>query len=211
MVLLRCHHCEYKWDYGGKSKYYVTCPKCHFKVRIPEEETREIRRKQAIQSAVKRDQGRKLLGIAGIVQRTLEEYSYDKEMLIQVLLRLQNELGWLTRGMLLEVGKQLGVPLGRVFQVATFYKAFTLAPRGKNLIRVCNGTSCKVRGSPVIIDRVESILGIERGESTQDGLFSLETVNCVGCCALGPMMTVNGDYHGNLKLPDVEEVLSKYG
>ena len=152
----------------------------------------------------------KLLGIAGIVNKVIEEYRYDGSMLIQVLLRLQWDFGWLPRGMLSEVSKQLGVPLSQVYQAATFYKAFSLAPRGRHLIRVCMGTSCKVRGAPIILDRVQRLLGIERDETTPDGRFSLETVNCVGCCALGPMMTVDGEYNGNLKLPDVKRILSRY-
>ena len=152
----------------------------------------------------------KLLGIAGIVNKVIEDYQYDESMLIQVLLRLQRDFGWLPRGMLSEVSKQLDVPLSRVYQAATFYKAFSLAPRGRHLIRVCMGTSCKVRGAPIILDRVQRLLGIERDETTPDGRFSLETVNCVGCCALGPMMTVDGEYNGNLKLPDVKRILSRY-
>ncbi|MFQ6081212.1 MAG: NADH-quinone oxidoreductase subunit NuoE [Candidatus Bathyarchaeia archaeon] len=152
----------------------------------------------------------KLLGIAGIVNKVIEDYQYDENMLIQVLLRLQRNFGWLPREMLSEVSKQLGIPLSQVYQVATFYKAFSLAPRGRHLIRVCMGTSCKVRGAPVILDRVQRLLGIERGETTPDRRFSLETVNCVGCCALGPMMTVDDEYYGNLKLPYVKKILSRY-
>ena len=152
----------------------------------------------------------KLLGIAGIVNKTVEDYQNDKSMLIQILLRLQRNFGWLPMEMLLEVSKQLGIPLSQIYQVATFYKAFSLAPRGRHLIRVCMGTSCKVRGAPIVLDKVQSFLGIERGEITADGRFSLETVNCLGCCALGPMMTVDGEYYGNLKLPDVKKNLSKY-
>ncbi|MGQ9544128.1 MAG: NADH-quinone oxidoreductase subunit NuoE family protein [Candidatus Bathyarchaeia archaeon] len=95
--------------------------------------------------------------------------------------------------------------------MATFYKAFSLSPRGRHLIRVCMGTSCKVRGAPIILDRVQRLLGIEKDETTPDGMFSLETVNCVGCCALGPIMTIDGEYYGNLKLSDVKKILSRYG
>jgi NADH-quinone oxidoreductase subunit E len=152
----------------------------------------------------------KLRGIAGIVNKTIEDYQYDKSMLIQILLRLQKNFGWLPMEMLLEVSKQLGIPVGQIYQVATFYKAFSLAPRGRHLIRVCTGTSCKVRGAPIVLDRVQSSLNIERGEVTPDGRFSLETVNCLGCCALGPMMTIDGEYYGNLKLLAVKRILSKY-
>ena len=152
----------------------------------------------------------KLLGIAGIVNRAAADYQYDKGMLIQILLRLQKNFGWLPMEMLIEVSKQLGISLNQVYQVATFYKAFSLNPRGKHLIRICSGTSCRVRGAPTILEKLQSLIGIEAGEVTPDGKFSLETVNCLGGCALGPMMTIDGEYYGNLKLLAVKKILSKY-
>jgi NADH-quinone oxidoreductase subunit E len=152
----------------------------------------------------------KLRGIAGIVNKAVEEYQYDKSMLIQILLRLQKNFGWLPMEMLLEVSKQLEVPLNQVYQVATFYKAFSLSPRGRHLIRVCMGTSCRVRGAPTILEMLQSLLSIEAGEVTTDGRFSLETVNCLGGCALGPMMIIDGEYYGNLKLLALKKILSKY-
>ncbi len=112
--------------------------------------------------------------------------------------------------MLLEVSKQLKIPLYQVYQATTFYKAFSLAPRGKHVIRVCMGTSCKVRGAEMVLDRIQNLLNIEVGETTPDGIFSIETVNCMGCCALGPTITVDDDYYGNLKSPDVKRILSLY-
>ncbi|MGQ9639488.1 MAG: complex I 24 kDa subunit family protein [Candidatus Bathyarchaeia archaeon] len=165
----------------------------------------ELRRKLSMKK-----QPVKLLGIAGIVNKVIKDYNYD-ENVIQILLRLQRNFGWLPMEMLSEVSKQLEVPLSQVYQIATFYKAFSLSPRGRHLIRVCMGTSCKVRGAPIILDRVQRLLGIEKDETTPDGMFSLETVNCVGCCALGPIMTIDGEYYGNLKLSDVKKILSRYG
>lgn len=214
MALLRCQHCDYRWDYQGENEYYATCPRCRYKVKITEDKARTLRQKKLDRELKSRfsmeKRPVKLLGIAGIVNRVIEDYQYDESMLIQVLLRLQRNFSWLPRGMLSEVSKQLRVPLSQVYQAATFYKAFSLAPRGRHLIRVCMGTSCKVRGAPIILDRVHRLLGIERGETTPDGRFTLETVNCVGCCALGPMMTVDDEYHGNLKLLDVKRILSRY-
>jgi NADH-quinone oxidoreductase subunit E len=152
----------------------------------------------------------KLIGIAGIVNRAAEDYQYDKSMLIQILLRLQKDFGWLPMEMLVEAGKQLGISINQVYQVATFYKAFSLSPRGRHLIRICTGTSCKVRGAPTILEKVQSFLGINTGEVTSDGRFSLETVNCLGGCALGPMMIIDDEYYGNLKLLAVKRILSKY-
>jgi len=213
-VLLICQHCDYRWDYHGENEHYATCPRCRYKVKIPEDKASVLRRRRLdreLKSRASLEKGPvKLLGVAGIVNKVIEDYEYDESMLIQILLRLQRNFGWLPREMLSEVSKQLGIPLSQVYQVATFYKAFSLAPRGRHLIRVCMGTSCKVRGAPIILDRVQRLLGIERDETTPDGRFSLETVNCVGCCALGPMMTVDDEYYGNLKLPHVKNILSRY-
>jgi len=132
--------------------------------------------------------GAKVIGISGIVSKIVDKYQEDRGMLIQILLDVQSGLGWLPKEVLTEVSKQLGVPLTRVYQVATYYKAFSLAPRGRHLVRVCMGTACQVRGSPLIRDRLQQLLGIEPGETSPDMKFSLETVNCLGCCAMGCIM-----------------------
>ncbi|HML03327.1 MAG TPA: NAD(P)H-dependent oxidoreductase subunit E [Candidatus Bathyarchaeia archaeon] len=210
-----CQHCNYKWDYLGDNEYYATCPRCRYKVKIPEDKAGALRQKKLDQVLKGRypapQKPVRLLGIAGIVNKAMEDYTYDESMLIQILLRLQRNFGWLPREMLSEVSKQLGVSLSHVYQVVTFYKAFSLAPRGRHLIRVCTGTSCKVRGATTILDNLQRLLGVERGETTPDSRFSLETVNCLGCCALGPMMTVDGEYYGSVKLPNVKNILSKHG
>jgi NADH-quinone oxidoreductase subunit E len=214
MVLLICQHCNYKWDYQGENEHYATCPTCRYKVRIPEEKAQMLHRKgldMELKSKFStKEHPVKLRGIAGIVNKAVEEYQYDKSMLIQILLRLQKNFSWLPMEMLSEVSKQLEVPINQVYQVATFYKAFSLSPRGRHLIRICSGTSCRVRGAPTILSMLQSILGIEAGEVTTDGRFSLETVNCLGGCALGPMMIIDGEYYGNLKLLALKKILSKY-
>ena len=225
MVLLICQHCDYKWNYQGENEHYATCPRCRYKVRISDDKVQILHQKRwmwsnslarsepdkDLKSAFPiRRQPEKLLGIAGIVDKVVEEYQHDKGMLIQILLRLQKNFGWLPMEMLLEVSKQLGISINQVYQVATFYKAFSLNPRGRHFIRICSGTSCRVRGAPTILERVQSFLGIDAGEVTPDGKFSLETVNCLGGCALGPMMIIDGEYYGNLKLLAVKKILSKY-
>ena len=219
MVLFVCQHCDYKWDYRGENEHYATCPRCRYKVRITEDKVQLLRQKRWTWSSASARSGLdtaakekpvKLIGIAGIVNRTAEEYQYDKSMLIQILLKLQKDFGWLPMEMLVEAGKQLGISINQVYQVATFYKAFSLSPRGRHLIRICTGTSCKVRGAPTILEKVQSFLGINTGEVTSDGRFSLETVNCLGGCALGPMMIIDDEYYGNLKLLAVKRILSKY-
>ena len=180
-------------------------------MRVPEEVSLKMRLEKAgVPKGKQTREGQRLLGIAGIVNKVVSEYNYDESMLIQILLRLQKSFGWLPRDMLNEVSKQLGIPLYQVYQVATFYKAFSLYPRGRHVIRVCMGTSCNVRGAPAILDRLQRLLGIERDETTPDGKFTLKTVNCLGCCALGPVMTIDGKYYGKLKPHEIEKILSKY-
>ncbi|MEM2978674.1 MAG: NAD(P)H-dependent oxidoreductase subunit E [Candidatus Hadarchaeales archaeon] len=133
------------------------------------------------------------------------------EKLIQVLLSLQRERGWLSQETLREVSRGLGVPLSRVYQVATFYKAFSLVPRGKHQLRLCMGTACQIRGSPALLERLRQLLGVEPGETTMDGRFTLETVNCLGCCAMGPVMMVDGQYFGRLGVSQVERIVKNYG
>ncbi|MEM3048710.1 MAG: NAD(P)H-dependent oxidoreductase subunit E [Candidatus Bathyarchaeia archaeon] len=214
MAELNCQHCGYKWNYGGANLYYATCPRCRYKVKIPKEKTRmRGRGMSSLQlERVKAHERRpiRLQGVAAIVNRIVEEYGYDKSMLIQVLLRLQKSFSWLPMEMLLEVSKQLKVPLSQVYQIATFYKAFSLTPRGRHLVRVCMGTACKVRGATNILEKIQRVLKIERDETTPDGRFTLETINCAGCCALGPVITVDGEYHGNVKTHNVEKILEQY-
>lgn len=131
------------------------------------------------------------------------------ESLIQILQGIQNRFHYLPEECIKEVAIRLAIPLPRVFSVATFYNAFSLKPKGKNIIQVCLGTACHVRGAPRIVEEVERLLGIKNGETTEDGLFSLETVNCLGACALGPIMVVNGEYHGHLSSHKVEAILQE--
>jgi len=152
-----------------------------------------------------------MIGIAGTVSKIVGKYQEDRDMLIQILLDIQSSLGWLPKEVLTEVSKQLGTPLTRVYQVATYYKAFSLAPRGRHLVRICMGTACQVRGSPLIRDRVQQLLGIEPGETSPDMKFSFETVNCLGCCAKGPVIMVDDAYYGPLGVSDIDKVLEKYG
>jgi NADH-quinone oxidoreductase subunit E len=144
-----------------------------------------------------------------MANKVIEKYHADKDMLIQILLELQSNLGWLPQEVLGETQKKLGVPLTRVYQVATFYKAFRLTPRGKYMIEVCTGTACQVRGSRFILDTLQQLLGIRPGETTPDMKFSLETVNCLGCCAMGPVAVVNGAYYGPLTAYNISELLMK--
>ena len=105
----------------------------------------------------------------------------------------------------------MGLPIAQIYGVATFYRAFSLKPKGKNHICVCTGTACHVRQANVIVNQLETKLGIKAGETTQDQNFSLETVNCLGACALGPLVTANDVYYGNMTATKVDRMLEKLG
>jgi NADH-quinone oxidoreductase subunit E len=130
--------------------------------------------------------------------------------LIQVLLDIQSECNWLPKEALERVGERLGVPLARIQHIATFYKAFSLVPKGRHRIHICMGTACHVRGAPRILDSVQDLTGIKPGETDLELKFSLETVNCIGCCALGPVVEIDGDIHGKLTTSRAPELLKRY-
>jgi NADH-quinone oxidoreductase subunit E len=144
------------------------------------------------------------------VGRVLEKYQRDKSALIDVLHDTQSEIGYLPREALEQIHAGLDVPLSRVYSVATFFKAFSLQPRGRHLINVCLGTACHVRGADMVLEQMEKELGIKKGGNTPDLKFTLETVNCVGACALGPMVIIGEDYHGEMTPEKVSEVLKNY-
>jgi len=142
--------------------------------------------------------------------RILQKYQHDKALLVDILHDIQAESGYLPREILEEASRGLGVPLSRVYSVATFFKAFSLKPRGRHIISVCLGTACHVRGSDKVLEQVEQELGIKTGENTPDLKFTLETVNCVGACALGPMVIIGEDYHGEMTPEKVSAVIQDY-
>jgi len=146
----------------------------------------------------------------GKIEQIIDKYRGDASALIQVLLEIQSENHWLPKEALEKVSKKLEVPLNQIQHVATFYKAFSLVPRGRHEIQVCMGTACHIRGSPRVLDRVQDLTGIRPGETDLDLKFSLETVNCLGCCAMGPVMVVDGKYHGKTVPAKVEDVLKNY-
>jgi NADH-quinone oxidoreductase subunit E len=123
---------------------------------------------------------------------------------------LQHKFGYVPRESLEAVCAYLDIKLSTLYSMATFYRALSLKPRGKHLIKVCDGTACHIRGGPVILDALERTLGIRAGETTGDGLFSLETVNCLGACAIAPVMVVDGKYHPKVKPDEVGEILKSY-
>jgi NADH-quinone oxidoreductase subunit E len=143
----------------------------------------------------------------GKIDKITDKYEGKASSLIQVLLEVQKENRWLTREMLEKVSEKLEVPLSRVLHAATFYKAFTIIPEGRHEIHVCNGTSCHVRGSSRLLSTVQDLTGIRPGETDPDLKFSLEAVTCLGCCSSGPVMVVDGKYHGNMDPAKAEDAL----
>jgi len=146
----------------------------------------------------------------GKIDKIIAKYQGDAGSLIQVLLEIQSENRWLPKEALDKVSKKLKVPLNRIQHIVTFYKAFSLVPKGRHEVHVCTGTACHVRGAPRLLDSVQDLIGIKPGETDLDLKFSLETVNCLGCCALGPVMVVDGEYHGKMAPAKSEEVLKDY-
>ena len=132
------------------------------------------------------------------IQNLLEKESSGDGSLITALEDIQGKLHYLPPEALILASAKLGVPLSQAFAVATFYKAFSLKPRGKHQLCVCMGTACHVRGSPLVLNRLETKLGIETGGTTRDRLFSLDTVNCLGACALGPILMADNEYSGHM-------------
>lgn len=132
------------------------------------------------------------------------------KFLISILEDIQEHYNYLPADAIKEVAKQLKLSLVDVYGVATFFHAFSLKPRGKHLVTVCLGTACHVRGGPKIATEIERLLNIKSGETTKDNEFTLETVNCLGACALGPIVVVDGEYHGQVSTRKVKSILDKY-
>jgi NADH-quinone oxidoreductase subunit E len=146
---------------------------------------------------------------ASTVGRIIDKYGGGKSALIQILLDIQGEFSWLPLEGMLEVSKRLDVPMTRIYHIGTFYKAFSLVPKGRHTVRVCMGTACHVRGAPTLLDRVKDMLQIEPGHTSKDMKFTLETVNCLGCCALGPVIVVDGEYHGKPTAADLQRIFEQ--
>jgi len=133
-----------------------------------------------------------------ILESILKGRNSQPHQLIEVLQDVQESYGYIPEEAMREISKTLGVPLIDVYRVASFYKAFKLKPSGKYVITICNGTACHVRGAQLLLDQAVSQLGIKPGEVTDDGMFSIEHVNCLGACALGPIASENGSYHHHM-------------
>jgi NADH-quinone oxidoreductase subunit E len=140
------------------------------------------------------------------VKKAVGSYQKDKDMLIQILLDLQSMFGWLSREVLTEVSEQLEIPITQVYQIASYYKAFSLMPRGRHIIKVCMGTACQVRGSPQLLNIISAMLNMKPHETSEDMRFTLETVNCLGCCAMGPVVVIDETYYTKPSSSDLRKL-----
>jgi NADH:ubiquinone oxidoreductase subunit E len=141
------------------------------------------------------------------VERIIEAYEAKPTALIMILQEVQAEYRHLPREAMEIIGRRMDLALSQIYGVATFYKAFSLEPRGRHHLCVCTGTACHVRNSRSIVEKLERDLGIERGQTTKDGEFTLETVNCVGACALGPVVMADNKCWGHLTVVGVDKML----
>jgi NADH-quinone oxidoreductase subunit E len=144
------------------------------------------------------------------IDSIIDEKGDTDKALIQAMLAIQEEFHYLPPEALKRLSEKLNVPMIRIFQVTNFYKVFSLEPRGKHVITVCKGTACHVRGSSMLVDQIDRVLKIRPGETTPDLEFTLEEVNCLGCCAIAPVMTIDNKYYGNMSVSKIERTINKY-
>lgn len=141
------------------------------------------------------------------VNPIIEKYRDDREAFIALLQDISAEYRYLPEEVIRYVSEEIEVPVSRLFSLATFYTSFRLEPRGEHEVQVCMGTACHVRGAPRMLDKVTQKLNIKPGETTEDRRFTVETVNCVGACALGPLLVYDGKYYGKLTQRKIEKLL----
>ena len=147
---------------------------------------------------------------ASEITTIIEKHPVEKKSLIPILQDIQAEYNYLPGIALTTLSQTLDIPLIDIISVASFYNAFSLTPRGKHVITICMGTACHVRGAPQILDEFKRRLGIDVEETTSDNLFTLESVNCLGACALGPIAVIDKKYYGQLKIRRVDKLIKQY-
>ena len=144
------------------------------------------------------------------VTAIIRSHKSERSQLVSILQDIQAEYNYLPKDALQKVSHKMDIPLSQVYAMATFFRAFSLKERGKHIVNVCLGTACHVRGSAAILDRIKMRLNVDPGHTTPDGKFTLETVNCMGACALGPVITIDGEYHGQMSAEKVDQLLGQY-
>jgi NADH-quinone oxidoreductase subunit E len=144
------------------------------------------------------------------MKENLREKQTDQRELVHRLHHIQETHGYIPPESITELSKELKISESEIFGVLTFYKAFSLTPRGENVVTVCMGTACHVRGGPQILEDMERKLDVRVGDTTPDEKFTLEKVNCIGCCAIGPVVEINGKYFSNVSVKKVDSILKEY-
>lgn len=144
------------------------------------------------------------------MEQILSKYTKDKSNLIQILNEVQEGYGYISKSSQLAISEYLNMPMAEIYGVITFYSRFTLKPKGKYNISVCLGTACYVKGSEKVLDRLKEKLGIDVGQTTPDGKFSIEATRCIGACGLAPVFTVNDEVYGNATPELMDKVLEEY-
>ena len=145
-----------------------------------------------------------------VLEAYISENKDVKGVLIPVMQKAQELFGYLSFETMELISERLDIPVSEIYGVATFYALFSLKPKGDYVISVCTGTACYVKGAQAVLDEVKNQLGIESGETTEDGKFSIQDTRCLGCCGLAPVMTINNDVYGRLDPADVKDILAKY-
>jgi len=145
-----------------------------------------------------------------VVEAILEEFEGRRGALVPILQRINNTFNYLPEPVLWRTSKRLGVPMSSIHRLATFYNAFSLEPKGRNIVKVCLGTACYVKGGQRILEALQEKLGVEVGGNTEDMKFTLETVSCIGCCGQSPVISVNDEIYGYFKVKMIDEVLHQY-
>ncbi|MGM0600852.1 MAG: NADH-quinone oxidoreductase subunit NuoE [Candidatus Rifleibacteriota bacterium] len=146
-----------------------------------------------------------------LVKKIIQKFpNPGRDSLIPVLQEVQQKEGFISRESVIEIGEALNLPASKIYGVATFYNQFRFSPYGKWNIQVCRGTACHVKGSANVLDRIQRELNITAGETTKDGVFSIEVVACIGACGLAPVLAINGNFHARVKPDDIPEILEHY-
>ncbi|MCK5071935.1 MAG: NADH-quinone oxidoreductase subunit NuoE [Bacteriovoracaceae bacterium] len=145
------------------------------------------------------------------VTEVLNKYQkVGREQLIPILQEVQNEEGYLSKGAVVQIGRHLNLPTSKIYGVATFYNQFRFKPFGKYHIMICRGTACHVKGSQPVLEILEESLAIKAGDTTKDGVFSIEVVACIGACGLAPVVSVNGEFYGNVDQQKINKIIRRY-
>lgn len=143
------------------------------------------------------------------ISAVLQKYPANShDALIPILQDMQDQLGYLSKESMIEIGKHLGVPASQVYGVATFYNQFRFDPQGRHHIQICRGTACHVKGSEHVLDEIMRRLDIDPGQTTKDGMFSIGVVACVGACGLAPVINVDGEYHAEVTAEKVHSIIA---